>query len=229
MSTRTSHQDGSERRREHGTMTAAFAPPDPTSVVEATASRRLTPLRVAATLAVLLLAAAMITIASLALFTDSATVDGNTFTTGTINIDAAPATAAVSLSAMVPGDQTTAPLTVTNDGSLDLRYAIESTTTEDVLAAELVLTVKTGVTTCNNASWAATGTTIYSGRIGSVAGDSIVGSAAAGADAGDRTLAPSASEVLCVNVTLPLASTAGQGATTTATFDFLAEQTANNP
>lgn len=210
-------------------MTTTFAPPDPTTVVAPGGGRRLTPLRVAATLAVLLLAAAMITIASLALFTDTATVGGNTFTTGTVDISAAPTSALVSVSAMVPGDQDTAPLTVSNGGSLDLRYAVESTTTEDVLAAELVLTIKSGVTTCDDANWAASGTTLYSGRLGSVAGDGLIGSATAGADAGDRTLAPAASEVLCVNVTLPLASTAGQGVTTTATLDFLAEQTANNP
>ncbi len=43
-------------------------------------------------------------------------------------------------------------------------------------------------------------------------------------------LAAGASDLFCVNVTLPLATTnASQGQTTTATFTFDAEQTANNP
>jgi predicted ribosomally synthesized peptide with SipW-like signal peptide len=186
-------------------------------------------MRVALTAAAVLVAAAMATVMSLALFTDTADVTGNSFSTGTVDISAAPATAVVSLPAMTPGDQDTAPLVVSNGGSLDLRYAMRSTTTENVLAAELVLTVKTGVVTCDDANWAATGSTLYSGPLGSVAGTAVFGSPSAGADAGDRVLAPAASETLCVNVTLPLASTAGEGLTTTATFGFEAEQTANNP
>ena len=57
----------------------------------------------------------------------------------------------------------------------------------------------------------------------------MIGNIAQGAQAGDRTLAPGGSEVICVNVTLPLAATAGQGVTTTATLTFDAEQTVNNP
>lgn len=179
--------------------------------------------------AVVLAGLATVAVTSLALFTDTATVGANVFTTGTIDINAAPASAVVTMPAMAPGDQVTAPLTVSNDGTLELRYAIESTTTEDVLAAELVLTIKSGVTTCDDANWAADGATLYAGRLGSTGTDAVLGLAAAGADAGDRVLLASTNEVLCLNVTLPLASTSGQGVTTTATLDFLAEQTANNP
>jgi hypothetical protein len=56
------------------------------------------------------------------------------------------------------------------------------------------------------------------------------GSNAQGFQAGDRTLAGGASETLCFRATLPLsASTTLQGASTTATFTFDAEQTVNNP
>ncbi len=198
-----------------------------------TANHELSPrskrLKILLSAAVMLVAVSLVSIASLALFTDTASVGSNSFTTGTIDISASPASAALTMTAMAPGDQVTAPLTVTNAGSLDLRYAIESTTTEDVLAAELDLTVKSGVSACNDGGWASDGTTVYSGPLGSTAVDAIVGSAASGADTGDRVLAPSANEVLCFNVTLPLASTAGQGVTTEATLDFRAEQTANNP
>lgn len=190
---------------------------------------RITPGRVALTALVLVLAVSALVVTSLALFTDTARVAGNAFTTGSIDIDATPATAAVSVAAMAPGDQDTAEITVENGGTLDLRYAIESTTSEDVLASELVLTVKSGVSQCDDANWAATGTSLYSGRLGSAATDAIVGSPTAGADAGDRTLTAGAAEVLCVNVTLPLTVIRGEGATTTATLDFVAEQVRNNP
>ena len=51
-----------------------------------------------------------------------------------------------------------------------------------------------------------------------------------GAQAGDRTLAGLANEVLCFRVSLPLGTgDALQGGTSAATFTFAAEQTANNP
>ncbi len=197
--------------------------------MQALESRSKNPIKVLLSVAVLLVGMATIAVTSLALFTDTATVGANAFTTGTIDINANPATAVLTMPAMVPGDQVTAPLNVSNDGSLELRYAVESTTTEDVLASELVLTVKSGVTTCDDANWAADGTTLYSGRLGSTTTDAIMGSATPGFDAGDRVLASTAAEVLCFNVTLPISATAGQGTTTVATLDFEAEQTANNP
>lgn len=208
-------------------MTTTFAPPDPTAGV--VGPRRVTALRLGLTVTALIVAAAMATVMSLALFTDTADITGNTFSTGSVDISTSPASAAVSFAAMTPGDQDTAPITVSNGGTLDLRYALRSTTTEDTLAAALVLTVKSGVVTCDDANWAATGTTLYSGVLGTVAGTAAIGSPSAGADAGDRTLAAGASEVLCVNVTLPLAAVTGEGVSTTATLSFLAEQTANNP
>lgn len=179
--------------------------------------------------AVVLVGLAMIAVTSLALFTDSAAVPANSFSTGTIDIATSPTTALLTMSAMVPGDQVTAPLTVQNNGTLQLRYAMRSTTTEDTLAAQLVLTVKSGVNDCSNGGWSATGTTLYSGILGSQAATAVLGSVADGAQAGDRTLAAAGSEVLCFNVTLPANASLGSGASTTATFTFQAEQTTNNP
>ncbi len=178
--------------------------------------------------AVVLVGLAMVAVTSLALFTDTASVGGNTFSTGTIVITADPASAVVSMPAMVPGDQVTNSLTVRNNGSLEHRYAVTSRTTEDVLAAELVMTIKSDVTTCNDTAWADTGTILYSGPLGSSGVDPVIGSAVSGQDTGDRVLAAGGVEVLCVNVTLPLASTSGQDVSTTAVLDFEAEQTANN-
>ena len=138
---------------------------------------------------------------SLALFTDTESVTGNNFTTGTIDLVASPASVVVTMPAMVPGDQVTAPLNVDNAGSLELRYSMTSTTTENVLAAELVLTVKSGVTTCDDGNWTTDGTTLYSGILGLLATQAVLGSTAPGADPGDRTLIAGANEDLCLNVT----------------------------
>jgi predicted ribosomally synthesized peptide with SipW-like signal peptide len=159
----------------------------------------------------------------LAVFTDQAVNDANTFTTGTVDISTSPATAFITYSDMAPGDEVTEPLTVSNDGSLELRYDITSTTTEDTLAAQLDLTIKSGVTTCTNAGFDTDGTVVYGAAdLGSVAGIEV---------ASDRVLAASpTNEVLCFNVELPLTTgDAFQGLTTTATFTFDAEQTINNP
>ncbi len=186
--------------------------------------------RILASVAVLALAGGMFTIASLALFTDSESVAGNTIGTGTIDLTASPASAVLTASNMAPGDQVTAPVTVTNDGSLEFRYAISSVTTENALAADLVLTVKRDVTTCNDANWATDGTDLYSGVLGTTGGTAVIGSSAQGNNNGDRVLAAAADETLCFNVTLPLSTgNSAEGLSTTATFTFDGEQTANNP
>jgi predicted ribosomally synthesized peptide with SipW-like signal peptide len=183
------------------------------------------------TIVVLALFATVISISVLAVFTDSQSVDSNTFTTGgVVDISTSPTTALVTFSGMMPGDEVTNPITVSNDGTPELRYAVTSTTTEDVLAAELDLTIKSGVTTCTNAGFDTDGSVVYAtDDLGSMAGINVIGDPTQGAQAGDRTLAASANEVLCFNVALPLASTGPEDTTTTATFAFQAEQTQSNP
>ena len=184
-----------------------------------------------ATVAVLALFVSVISLGVLALFTDTASVPGNTFSTGTVDISTAPSSALVTFSGMAPGDQVTNPITVTNAGTLQLRYAATSTTTENTLAAQLDLTIKSGVTTCSNAGFGVDGSVVYAtGDLGSTTGVNVIGNPAQGSQAGDRTLNASANEVLCFNVGLPSSTgNAFQGLSTTATFAFQAEQTANNP
>ena len=173
-------------------------------------------------------------IASLAVFTDTASVGSNTFTTGTVDITTSPTTALVTFSGMAPGDSVTNGITVTNAGSLALRYAVTSTTTENTLAAQLDQTVwdeaaeADAGTACNATAPA---TVLYGpADLGSTTGINVVGSPTQGAQAGDRTLASAAREVLCFRVELPSSTgNAYQGLTTTATFAFQAEQTVNNP
>jgi spore coat-associated protein N len=173
---------------------------------------------------------AVLTISALAIFTDTESVGSNTFTSGTIDISTSPTTALVAFSNMLPGDQVTAPITVTNAGANQLRYAVTSTTTENTLAGQLDLTIKSGVTTCTNAGFAGSGSVVYAtGDLGSTSGVNVIGNPSQGSQAGDRTLNGSANETLCFNVSLPLSSgNTYQNLTTTATFAFVAEQTANN-
>lgn len=165
---------------------------------------------------------------SLALFTSSATSGGNTFTAGTIVIGLSPASALITFSGMLPGDSTTGTLTVTSSGTSQLRYAMTTAATNadaKALRDQMTLVIKTKDTAtagCTNFD----GTQLYSGTLAAGA----IGDPTAGAQAGDRTLAGAASEVLCFRAALPSATgNAFQGATTTATFTFSAEQTANNP
>jgi len=187
--------------------------------------------KLAATIVVLAAFVALLSISVLALFTSTASVPGNTFSTGTVSLTTSPTTALVTFSGMAPGDQVTAPITVTNAGTLQLRYAVTSTTTENVLAAALDLTIKSGVTTCTNGGFGTDGTVVYAAAdLGSTTGVDVIGNPAQGSQAGDRTLNASANEVLCFNVSLPSSTgNSAQGLSTTATFAFQAEQTSSNP
>jgi hypothetical protein len=126
----------------------------------------------------------------------------------------------------------TNPMVVTNAGNLALRYAVSSTATNTdakALKDQLVLSVKTvDVTTpttpCDNFD----GTSLFAGDLDSTDGK-ILGDALTGFQTGDRALAAAATETLCFRAALPTdTANAFQGATTTATFTFAAEQTVNN-
>ena len=145
-----------------------------------------------------------------------------------------PTSALVSLTGMMPGDSVTDDLVVTNQpGSGALRYAISSTATDPdskALKDQLALVIKTidataPATPCDDFD----GTQLYSGDLDSPTGK-LVGDSSQGSQAGDRSLGTGASETLCFRVSLPLSTgDAFQSASTTTTFTFDAEQTANNP
>ena len=168
--------------------------------------------------------ASFLGLGGLSLFTASTDNDGNAFTTGSVDISTNPASAFLTMSAMVPGDSVTAQLTVSNTGTLELRYAVTTaaTNTDGLnLRDALTLTIRTLGTNCTTFD----GTQLYTGTLASGA----IGNPAQGQQAGDRTLAASGSENLCFKVELPSGATGPEGATTTATFTFAAEQTKNNP
>jgi len=172
-------------------------------------------------------------------FTDSQT-DQSTFTTGTILLDPTKIAAMdLTTSAMMPGDTKTSSVEVKDIGTAQLRYAvIQSSTNADAkdLRSQLLLVIKTADTgagtdfaTDGNYCDDATGTSVRASAAMGASGN-LIGDPTQGSQAGDRTLSASASEVLCFYVSLPTsAGNTLQGATTTTTFTFDAEQTANNP
>ncbi len=175
---------------------------------------------------------ALATFGTFALFTNQEAAGSNAFSTGSVDLATSPASTVINFSGMVPGDTVTSPIVVSNNGTASLRYAVSSSATNTdakALKDQLVLTVKTiDVTTPATACDNFDGTQLYTGDLDSTAG-LIIGDPAAGGQLGDRTLAAAGSETLCFRVDLP--STTGnayQGATTTATFTFDAEQTTNN-
>ena len=175
--------------------------------------------------------AASLGVASNAIWTDSADVDANVFTTGSVEIETDhPTTAVVTYDDMAPGDSTGGQsLTVSNAGSLELRYAVTMTadnTDLKGLYAELDMTIREEGTDCSTFD----GTVLYGPASPFLLSGNLIGDPTQGADTDDRTLATSASEVLCFKVDLPLGALNDvQDASTTAVFTFEAEQTDNNP
>lgn len=170
---------------------------------------------------------------SLALFTDQESVTA-TFASGTVDLDGAGIDAlTLSLPAMMPGDVITDDVVVDNVGTASLRYAVTTSSTDaDGLGLRdvLTLTVRTvDVTTPASPCDSFDGSLVVAATtLGATSGG--FGDPTAGTDAGDRTLAAGAAETLCFRVSLPLATgPAYEGAATTTTFTFDAEQTANNP
>lgn len=171
--------------------------------------------------------------ASLALFTDSETVDA-TFSSGSIILDAGKIDALTFTSGvMMPGDVRTGEVVVENDGSGQLRYALSTSSTDassdngDPLYTVLTVAVK-GIDVDGVGCGSFDGAVITAAAtLG--ASSNVFGTPAAGGGNGERTLNATSSETLCIQVALPLATgNEFQSASTVTTFTFSAEQTANN-
>ena len=160
---------------------------------------------------------------SLAVFARQAPID-ETFSVGTISLGVAPSGTLITFAGMVPGNEVEGVLTIQNAGTGDLRYAMTAAATDPDskhLRDTLQLEVERG-TGCSGPVLEV----LYSGPIATAA----FGDPTAGGDPGDRPLDGGASEVLCFRATLPLgADSQLQGATTTATLTFRAEQVSGNP
>ena len=156
--------------------------------------------------------------------------DANTFSTGTVHIGITPAATILTAPAMMPGDTVNGSVVVSNTGTASMRYAVSGAATNvdtKGLASQITVTIRqpdvAGGSTCTSF----TGTQLYSGVVPYVEGN-LIGTFATHPNGG-RTLAFAASETLCFRAALPsTAPNAYEGATTTMTFTFYAEQTANN-
>lgn len=188
---------------------------------------------VATALTVALAAVGVTSLVTGALFTDTEPVSASDFQTGTVDIVAAHSTTQpLGAPNMAPGDVAFGVVPVSNGGSLELRYAVQVTGSNDQpadLAGELLLDVYAGVTSCDAAGVAS------ATPIGSLPGGAlttpitIVGNPAIGQHPGDRVLAAGASEELCVSVGLPLGTDdVFQDSGAQLALTFLAEQTVNN-
>ena len=174
------------------------------------------------------------TIGVLAVFTNSATNVNDNLSTGSVDLAISPTAAIFTVSNMAPGDIEYGGIQVTNNGSLELRYAM--TTTVDNTSAldeqlELNIDVVTGAG--NDTIWYTADDVVGEVNIygpDGVLSSAAIGNPAQGADTGDRTLAPLSSERLRFKVRLPLSTNdTYQNDSCTVSFVFDAEQTDNNP
>lgn len=164
---------------------------------------------------------------TLAVWSDSVTVTGTTFSTGTIdlqvnNLDTVTGYTSMNLSAMVPGNSAAGVLTVKNNGTAPLKYYVDATTSNadgKGLGAALVAKVTADAATSGSApAVTCAGTALASA--GTTFGANLLSSTS------PRLLAAGASETLCIQATLPSSltgSTPGaglQGATTNVGFTF---------
>lgn len=167
-----------------------------------------------------------------AFFTDQTSVDSADITTGSVAINTNPnATLDFAATNMAPGDSAYKKLQVLNDGSLALRYSADGSATA-ALGGQLEVAVYMlpgAASACTAASVASLTPLFASAPLGT-GPTQLFGNPATGSDPGDQTLSAGAQDGLCVVATLPTSTgNAFQNTTTTLSFHFDAEQTANNP
>jgi len=190
--------------------------------------------KILTSLMIIAVLAALITAGAMAVFTDQETNPDNVFTTGTVILGIDPATAMFTVSNMAPGDVEYGGLEVTNNGSLELRYAM-TTTADDTstLDEQLDLTIDVVTGPGVDGIWYTDDDVVGEANIygpDGVLSSAFFGDPTLGGQAGDRTLASLASERLRFKTRLPLdTDDSYQGTTCTVAFVFDAEQTANNP
>ena len=134
--------------------------------------------------------------------------------------------------ALMPGDSITDDVVVENDGTAQLRYAMTTASTPDAsgLRDVLTLTVKTVDATDPLHAVRRIRRHVGRQRRGPRCRRGGLREPGAGRPCRGSDARRGANETLCFRVTLPAGTgNAYQGATTTTTFTFDAEQTANNP
>ncbi len=178
-------------------------------------------------------------VGTLASWTDSATVQGGGFTSGTLDLTVGESSANqlsgqggtwthtnLTLSAMAPGESVAKLLTVGNGGSVALTYNATVVTTNNDLQNGLQLTVIDGATVGN------TGTQAANNRAGTCTGgtgtsltNTNVSTTASSLHSSAVALATGVTRTYCVRVALASsAPNSMQGKTTNLTFSFNAQQ-----
>ena len=167
-----------------------------------------------------LLIIALCAVGTWAYFMDTETSTGNSLSAGTLDLswtnqEGVPLP--FNVDAMAPGDTTEARISVNNTGNLQLRYAM----TTDVISG----TPMANQLQCRLYDYQ-TSVELYNGPLS----EAHIGNAAQGQQTGDRIVNGSSQDHLAIEITLP-ASTGNefQGLSTNVTFNFIAEQTTNNP
>lgn len=180
-----------------------------------------------------------------ALFTDNDTVQAGIMS-GTVDVTSGIGTFDFPAEGLAPGGATVAPITVSNDGSLALRYAVRYSAVagtpgttdpdletpaatgslQDVLSLSLYALDAAACTVQGTAA----ATPIASTGFGLAGTDSaLLGDVAQGAQEGDRALAALTGEPLCARVDFdPAAGNEYQNTASDITIRFVAEQTVNN-
>jgi hypothetical protein len=157
------------------------------------------------------------------------------FTQGFVSIAATPDDNNFFLTGtFAPGDHSVRGITVTNSGSLALRYAVTSISMDDGLASWLDLTAWEEAAegdTGDDCGQQPPAHTLYGpSDPGSPAGTLLIGDPSQGFQAGDRTLPAGASEKLCIMLAMPLSvGNTFQSSKASPEFRFDAEQTDDNP
>jgi predicted ribosomally synthesized peptide with SipW-like signal peptide len=155
-----------------------------------------------------------------AYWTDSATIDGTTFTAGTIDLQVnganPPAYTTLNLATMIPGNSMAGTLVVRNNGNVPLKYTATSTSAPAVLSGALVVKVTGDANTTGTAPSMTCGGAALAG-----AATALGGATAAPLLATGRKLLPGDSETICLQVTLPAnADPSLQGKTSAVSFTF---------
>jgi len=195
------------------------------------ASARLTWTRRAFAAALAVASAATVgVLASSAQLVDTETKRGGTLSTGSIDIWEPDWYGVIDASGLMPGDSLVQPMWISNNGTLNARYALTGTTDNAALGSVLQVEAKQEAN-CAIAVWS--GLAGYSnygpGTLATTSGQAIVGDKATGYQDGDRFLDAGEGELMCFRVTLPLsAPNTAAGQTAHITLTAHAEQTKNN-
>lgn len=158
---------------------------------------------------------------SLAYFTDSASNAGS-WTSGSIKLGLTPVSTVWTATNIVPGDSGRQTVNVANTGVSQLRYAMATAVSGVTKALDSQLTLAVSSGACPAAGTAVSGD-IYSGPLTGSGFGSLATHTGRALDGGTN-------ENLCFSWAFnSAAGNAFQSGAATATFNFLAEQTANNP